>query len=93
MFYFEKELADTTILNEAFNLSQLWSLREDLNKVLEDLEEVKRLAIMIQDKKELISTEKKLYYLNQNISLIEDTMISKENEIFEFMIYNEFCLN
>jgi len=93
MFYFEKELADTTVLNEGFNLSQLWFLREDINKIIEDLEEVKRLSILIQDKKELVETEKKLYFLNRNISIIEETMVTKENEIFEFIICDEICLN
>ena len=93
MFYFEKELADVTVLNEGFNLSQLWFLREDMNRIIEDLEEVKRLSILVQDKKELISTEKKLFFLNRNVALIEEAMIIKENEIFEFLICNEFCLN
>jgi hypothetical protein len=93
MFYFEKELADTTVLNEGFNLSQLWFLREDINKIIEDLEEVKRLSILIQDKKELLSTEKKLYFLNRNITIIEEAMIVKEDEIFEFLVCDEFCLN
>ena len=93
MFYFEKELADVTVLNEGINLSQLWFLREDMNSIIEDLEEVKRLSILVQDKKELISTEKKLFFLNRNVALIEEAMITKENEIFEFLICNEFCLN
>ena len=93
MFYFEKELADTTVLNEGFNLSQLWFLREDINKIIEDLEEVKRLSILIRDNKELVATEKKLYFLNRNISIIEEAMVIKENKIFEFLICDEICLN
>jgi hypothetical protein len=93
MFYFEKELADVTILNEGFNLSRLWYLREDINSIIEDLEEIKRLSILARDKKELVATEKKLYFLNRNVSIIEEAMVIKENEIFEFLICDEFCLN
>jgi hypothetical protein len=93
MFYFEKEIANSTILHEGFNLSQLWLLREELNSIIEDLEELKQLAINIRDKKELREAEEKLFFLNRNVNLIEETMIDKENEIFEFLICNEFCLN
>jgi|LakMenEpi03Aug12_release.lakeMendotaPanAssembly.Ray.scaffolds.fasta_scaffold1800762_2 hypothetical protein len=93
MFYFEKEIADITILHEGFNLSQLWLLREELNSIIEDLEELKQLAISIRDKKELRETEEKLFFLNRNVNIIEETMIDKENEIFEFLICDEFCLN
>jgi len=41
----------------------------------------------------LVATEKKLYFLNRNISIIEETMVTKENEIFEFIICDEICLN
>jgi hypothetical protein len=93
MFYFEKEIADVTVLNEGFNLSRLWYLREDINSIIEDLEEIKRLSILARDNKELVATEKKLYFLNRNVSIIEEAMVMKENEIFEFLICNEFCLN
>jgi hypothetical protein len=93
MFYFDKELADTTILDEGFNLSQLWFLREELNTIIKNLEKVKRISILISDKEELLSTEEKLFYLNRNVSIVEEAMVIKENEIFEFLVCDEFCLN
>lgn len=93
MFSFSEELADVTVLDEGFNLSQLWSLREDLNSIIEDLEEVKRLAITIRDKQELIYAEKKLFFLYRNVNIVEEAMMNKENEIFEFLVCQEFCLN
>lgn len=93
MFSFSEELADVTVLDEGFNLSQLWTLREDLNSIIEDLEELKRLAISIRDKDELVDAEKKLFFLYRNVNIVEEAMMNKENEIFEFLVCQEFCLN
>ena len=93
MFSFEKELANVDTLYYGFNLAQLWYLREELNLIIADLEELKNLSIKICDKKELLEAEKKLFYLNRNVSIVEETMVKKEAHIFEFLICDEFCLN
>jgi len=93
MFSFSEEIADVTVLYEGFTLSQLWLLRNDLNSIIEDLEEVKRLAISIRDKRELVEAEKKLFFLYRNVNIVEEAMMNKENEIFEFLVCQEFCLN
>jgi hypothetical protein len=93
MFNYLSEIIDGEILNKNLNLSNLWALRETLKEIVVDLEEIKDLSIMICDKKELLSTEKKLYYLNRNIDIVENIMVEKENQIFEFVLYDEICLN
>jgi hypothetical protein len=93
MFSFSEELADVTVLHEGFTLSQLWLLREELNSIIEDLEEVKRLAIDICDKDELVDAEKKLFFLYRNVNIVEEAMMCKETQIFEFLMFEEFCLN
>jgi hypothetical protein len=50
-------------------------------------------SILISDKEELRLTEEKLFYLNRNVSIVEEAMVIKENEIFEFLVCDEFCLN
>jgi len=93
MFRYDEEIADETILNEGFNLSQLFILRYELNLIIEDLEKVKDLSISIRDLKELKDTEKRLYFIYRNVEIVEQIMLEKEDDIFEFLVCDEFCLN
>lgn len=93
MFNFDKEVINIAVLDQAFNLSHLWFLREKLNDEIANVECYKETAINVRNVTKLKRLEKKLFFLNRNVQAIEEVMISKENSIFEFLICDEFCLN
>lgn len=96
MFNFDKKYIDGFTLNEEFNLSNLFMIRERIfndKKFLEKRKEILLKGLNLNDVKNLKNIEMKLHFLNKNIRIIEDIMILKENEIFKIYFRNNFCLN
>lgn len=80
-------------LIEGYSLSQLWMLREDIVLCKIDLEEIKDRALTLFNFENLRKIEEQLFYINRNIWLVEEAMLKKEGQIFEFIGGNDMCLN
>lgn len=89
----DEQLMDITILGEGFELTQLWGLREHLVELRDILEGLKEKAITLQQLKEVVKIETKLYYVCRNIEMVEAVISVKELNIFEITEYGEICLN
>jgi hypothetical protein len=89
-FNLDKEYLDEEYLNYLLSHSQLWHLREILISIYSLLE----LKVTKQLKPEdYIDAHRRMYYLSNNIFLIEEVLIQKESSIFEITEYGEMCFN
>lgn len=88
-----KDLMDITILNEGFELSQLWSLRETILKIKHGLDVLKTKALSRSQIDEARKLESELFYVNRNIEIVETVMAGKELDIFQVTEFSDICLN
>ncbi len=88
-----KDLMDITILNEGFELSQLWALREAILKIKHGLDGLKTKALSRSQLDEARKLESELFYVNRNIEIVETVMVGKEIDIFQVTEFSDICLN
>jgi len=88
----DTELMEANILMDGFNLSMLWVMREQLEGMLKNLDEIKSVAseIKIID---LVSIEKRIHFINENLKLVQYVFEIKEFDVFESTQYADICLN
>lgn len=89
-FNLDKEYIDENDLNYILNHSQLWHLREILVGLLKILE--RKMSKHLCNE-EYMDIHKRMYYLSNNLEIIEDVMVQKESIIFDITEYGEICFN
>lgn len=89
----DEQLMDIGILDEGFELTHLWGLREAMIELRSTLEGLKEKALNCLRHTEVIKLETKLYYVNRNLEIVEAVMSMKELGIFELTEYGEICSN
>lgn len=89
----DEQIMDIGILNEGFELTHLWGLREAMIELRDTLEALREKNINTHEFNEVVKLDTKLYYLITNIEIVEVVMSKKELDIFEITSYSQICLN
>jgi hypothetical protein len=93
MIKVDQELFDMKELNDNFPMSKLFELKMQLIRLAEKAEKALEKLIKLQEIYPSKQMQERLYFINKNLSIIEDVMICQESLIFEVTEYSDICLN